>query len=363
MRVAIFTAACFALAGCAQYKVVGAFDDYNEIFVGDVQHNLLVGRAHIVAKGEVTGLVCEGDSHVTSINLSSNCRGQRGVAELSCSDGRKVKGDWEAESCTSGYGLGEDDRGNTFVFAFGASELAARYYVRRESEFAQRKPPLPGYEPKQARKEKGFATGTGFFVSTHGHLLTNFHVVEDAQELSVVTAGGDSYPASVLKMDPANDIALIKVDLPTPALKLGPVHEIRRGDAITALGYPLIELQGQEMKATFGRVNAVSGAAGDVRYFQIDAPIQPGNSGGPVLDEHGRVVGIATATASTIGVARAKGYLPQNVNYAVKVSYARPLLESEGVALLQPAIAATSPASPADLVEEAERAVVLVIAR
>lgn len=362
MRAATLAAACFALAGCAQYKVVGAFDDYNEIFVGDVQHNLLVGHAHIVAKGEVTGLVCEGESHVTSINFSPSCRGQRGEAELSCSDGRKVKGDWEAESCTTGYGLGEDDRGNTFVFAFGASEMAARHYVKREAKFAEKKPPLPGYEPKQARKEKGFATGTGFFVSERGHLLTNFHVVEDAQEISVVVPGGEIHRAAVLKMDPANDIALIKVNVPTPALKLGPAHEVRRGDSITALGYPLVELQGQEMKATFGRVNAVSGAAGDVRYFQIDAPIQPGNSGGPVLDEHGRVVGIATATASTIGVARAKGYLPQNVNYAVKASYARPLLEAEGVALLQPT-AGASVIAPADLVEQSERAVVLVIAK
>jgi hypothetical protein len=82
-----------------------------------------------------------------------------------------------------------------------------------------------------------------------------------------------------------------------------------------------------------------------------------------VLDARGRVIGIATATASTIGVARAKGYLPQNVNYAVKASYARPLLEGEGLALLQPASATGSPPSPADLVAQAERAVVLVIAK
>lgn len=357
----IAAATCVGLGGCAQYKVVGAFDDYNEIFVGDVQHNLLVGHAHIVAKGEVTGLTCEGDSYVTSINFSPACRGQRGEANLTCGDGRKVRGEWEAQSCTVGYGLGEDDRGNTFVFAFGASELEAKRYVRQESKFAEERPPLPGYEPKQAKKEKGFATGTGFFISERGHVLTNFHVVADSKELKVVTAEGKTLAASIVKLDPANDIALIRVDAPSPALHLGSAHEMRRGDSITALGYPLIELQGQEMKATFGRVNALSGAGGDVRYFQIDAPIQPGNSGGPVLDERGQVVGIATATASTIGVARAKGYLPQNVNYAVKASYARPLLESESLGLLQSAEATRM--TPADLVEKAEAAVVLVIAR
>lgn len=363
MRVFAAAMAALSLAGCAQYKVVGAFDDFNEVFIGDVDANLLIGGGTIRAKGEVTGLTCEGSAHLTYIPWHGACEGQRGEANLTCSDGRKIKGVYRAEACTFGTGMGEDDRGNTFVFAFGLDEIEARRYVRRELRFAENKPPLPGYEPKEAKKEKGFATGTGFFVSDRGHLLTNFHVIEEARELFVLLPDGRSLPAEALKADPANDIALIKVEAGGPALALGQAAGVRKGDEVTALGYPLIEIQGQEVKATFGRVNAVSGAGGDVRYFQIDAPIQPGNSGGPVLDAKGRVIGIATATASTIGVARAAGYLPQNVNYAVKASYALPLLEAEGVGLAAAAAAAAAPLSLADLVAQAERSVVLVVAK
>ena len=364
MRLLMLSATlALGLSGCAQYKVVGAFDDFNEVFVGDVDANLLLGGGTIKARGEVTGMTCEGSARLTYIPWHGACHGQRGKASLTCSDGRTIEGDYRAESCTTGTGLGEDDRGNTFVFAFGLDEASARRFVKREMKHAEKKPALPGYEPKEAKKEKGFATGTGFFVSERGHLVTNFHVVEEAKELAVAMPDGRVLAAKVLKTDEANDIALVKVEASTASLAIGETAGVRKGDGVTALGFPLIELQGQEMKATFGRVNAVSGAGGDVRYFQIDAPIQPGNSGGPVLDDKGRVIGIATATASTIGVARAKGYLPQNVNYAVKATYVRPLLEAEGIALLQSASIAKPPTSPADLVEQAERAVALVIAR
>src|SRR5690606_18101156 len=141
-------------------------------------------------------------------------------------------------ACTFGTGIGEDDRGNTFVFAFGLDEIEARRYIRRELKYAENKPPLPGYEPKEAKKEKGFATGTGFFVSDRGHLLTNFHVIEDARELLVMLPDGRSLPASVLKADPANDIALIKVEGGGPALAFGQAASVRKGDEVTALGYP-----------------------------------------------------------------------------------------------------------------------------
>ena len=353
-----------SLSACAQYKVVGAFEDHNEVFIGDVEANLLLGGGTIKARGEVTGMTCEGSAWLTYMPRHGSCDGQRGKATLTCSDGRVIDAVYRTETCTTGTGIGEDDRGNAFVFTFGLGDAEARRYVMRESKRAAMKPALPGYEPKEARKEKGFATGSGFFVSDRGHILTNFHVVEDAAELRVALADGAQLPARLIKADPANDIALIQIERPSQGLPLGPAHEIRKGDAVTALGYPLIEIQGQEMKATFGHVNAVSGAAGDVRFFQIDAPIQPGNSGGPILDDRGRVIGIATATASTIGVARAKGYLPQNVNYAVKASYARPLLEEEGLVAPQQAAAGTNATpSRAELVARAEGAVVLVIAR
>ena len=132
---------------------------------------------------------------------------------------------------------------------------------------------------------------------------------------------------------------------------------------VLVLGYPLIALQGQEQKATVGRINALSGFQGDVRYFQIDAPIQPGNSGGPLLNARGEVVGVVTATLDPVGTLRATGSLPQNVNYAVKADYMIPLLR----AALGDQWSLLSGVAPqremSEIVERAEGSVFLVIVR
>jgi len=87
------------------------------------------------------------------------------------------------------------------------------------------------------------------------------------------------------------------------------------------LGYPLITIQGQEQKATFGKVNALSGIQDDIRFLQIDVPIQPSNSGGPLIDRKVRVIGVTNATLDVLNTLKESGSLPQNVNYAVKSDY------------------------------------------
>ncbi|MDP6819526.1 MAG: serine protease, partial [Alphaproteobacteria bacterium] len=104
-----------------------------------------------------------------------------------------------------------------------------------------------------------------------------------------------------------------------------------RGEEVFTLGYPLISAQGQEQKATLGRINAVSGVNNDVRFYQVDTPIQPGNSGGPIINSHGEVVGVVTATLDEIATLRESGALGQNVNYAVKIAYIFPILNSSGL--------------------------------
>ncbi len=125
----------------------------------------------------------------------------------------------------------------------------------------------------------------------------------------------------------------------TSSLPVRPTTELRKGDDVIALGYPLVSIQGQEQKATFGRVNALSGATGDDRFLQIDAPIQPGNSGGPLLDAHGNVIGIVTATLNQLETFRAAGVVPQNVNYALRTSFLFDLLGDGGGSGLAPSSA------------------------
>lgn len=106
-------------------------------------------------------------------------------------------------------------------------------------------------------------------------------------------------------------------------------RRVKLGDRVKTIGYPNIDLQGLEPKFTTGEVNSLAGLRDDPRYFQVSMPIQPGNSGGPLVDERGNVVGIVTATLNPLAALRTSGSLPQNVNYAIKSAYALTLVESK----------------------------------
>jgi len=334
-RAVIAIAVVLFVASCtAKYPVVGSFDDYNEVFLGEVNADLMSGTSVIKVKGKNTGIQCSGGSRVTYIPASNYiagafmvpyCAGQRGIARLRCDDGRQIDADWTADSCTSGYGAGEDQHGARFQFAFGMSEDAARNRFESESLVASKKPEFPVYRPKETRKEIGFSTGTGFLVSGAGHIVTNFHVIEDAESVTVRRDGKD-IPATVLDVDEENDVALLKTEVSGAPLKVANAATSVAEDVMT-LGFPLVAIQGQAMKASFGRVNALSGIQDDPRFLQIDVPIQPGNSGGPLMNRNGEIIGIVTATLDQLVTLKETGALPQNVNYAVKASFLRPLLE------------------------------------
>ena len=326
---------CFVSACTTTYPVVGSIDNYNEVFLGEINHDLMAGKAFIEIEAKTTGIRCTGGSRVEYIPASNYiagaflipyCAGQKGSADLECNDGNFIKATWTAETCTKGYGYGHDKNGSRFQFAFGMSEKEALQKFESEGALAQSKPDLPGYRPKESRKEIGFSTGTGFLVTSDGYLLTNFHVVEDAKEIFILH-GGKQYTAIIVKSDPLHDVALLKTLLRGVPVTVPPYAQIAVAEEVMTLGYPLVKIQGQALKASFGRVNALSGIADDLRFIQIDVPIQPGNSGGPLINENGELVGIVTATLDQFVVLKESGTLPQNVNYAVKANYVLPLID------------------------------------
>src|SRR3989338_2540671 len=221
---------------------------------------------------------------------------------------------------------GKDNAGKTFAFTFGMDEKSAQDEIRKQLAKNEGKPNLPEYNPKETRKQIGFATGTGFIISEDGYLLTNFHVVEGSDKITVKLLSGAFVNVKIVMLDKANDLALLKIQsndkfkpLPISASSGSLV-----GEEVMTYGFPLIQLQGQAPKATFGRINAFSGIQDDIRFLQIDVPIQPGNSGGPLITTHGKVIGITTATLSGLKTLKESGALPQNVNYAVKMDYCLP---------------------------------------
>lgn len=168
-------------------------------------------------------------------------------------------------------------------------------------------------------------SGTGFALK-EGYVVTNYHVVEGAKVITIQGIKGNfntSYKAVIAGTDKNNDLALLKISdsLFTgfgtiPYSMSSNFSEV--GEEIYVLGYPLTSTMGDEIKLTTGIISSKTGFQGDVALYQISAPIQPGNSGGPLFDKKGNIVGIVSA----------KHAGAENVGYAIKASYLRNLIES-----------------------------------
>lgn len=170
------------------------------------------------------------------------------------------------------------------------------------------------------------SSGTGFPINSEGWILTNAHVVEKCDRIEVKGFGIASDP----RIDSTNDLALVKVDNTT--LKPIPFRKspVRLGEDIVAIGYPLAGLLSDSVKVTTGNVNALAGMRNDTRYIQISTPIQPGNSGGPVTDKAGKLLGITTASLSK-QFADEIGITAQNLNFAIRASVAELFLQSQNI--------------------------------
>ena len=176
-------------------------------------------------------------------------------------------------------------------------------------------------------------SGSGVAIGIQGEILTNSHVVENCAKITVQLSSNNSQTALLVARDQKNDLAVIRIDTaPASVTAFRDGTPIRAGDTVVALGYPLAGLLASSANLSVGNVSALAGLGDDYRYFQISAPVQPGNSGGPLLDASGHLVGIVTAKLNAANVARFTGDIPQNVNFAIKAEVARTFLDSKGIA-------------------------------
>ncbi len=166
--------------------------------------------------------------------------------------------------------------------------------------------------------------GSGVVVSEDGYILTNNHVIQDADEIRIITYTGDELDAEIIGTDPASDIAVLKVEASNiPAIRLGNSDNIRVGEMVLAIGSPL----GQQFAHTVskGIISASGRSALGLNayenYIQTDAAINPGNSGGPLINVDGELIGINTAIASRSGGS-------QGIGFAIPVNMARNVMEA-----------------------------------
>ena len=157
------------------------------------------------------------------------------------------------------------------------------------------------------------ATGTGWYVAPGGYLVTNAHVVEDCKMVTLKSGA----ELQILNMQPDEDLALLKGVTEVAPLVLRDGRSARLAEDVLIAGYPLGGILSSGINVTVGTVSALAGMGDDERRFQFTAPVQPGNSGGPVLDTSGHVIGVVVSKLNAMSIQDEIGDIPQNVNFGI----------------------------------------------
>jgi len=233
-------------------------------------------------------------------------------------------------------------------YALGVARGVIQGY-RNDGKTAE--PGRPATVDLPANNPRTTFSGTGFFLGTAGFVLTNQHVVARCQDATIRQFDGSVTSATILASDAANDLAILKsAAKPNSFARFRGGPDVRRGDDVVAVGFPMSDVLSSGGAVTNGTVSALSGPKDDSRLLQISVPIQPGNSGGPLLDQSGNVVGITSSGF--------RGEM-QDVNFAIKSSVARSFLETHSVSYEQ--APSTRTLSTSDIAEKAEKFAVKIV--
>jgi S1-C subfamily serine protease len=224
---------------------------------------------------------------------------QRSAAEAAAAQRRAVDANW----------FKDVSKGGTTKIIWGPHEVPLPDTPTPEA-------PRPPTRTPEIAGWQG-CTGTGFFVTDDGYFVTCEHVVRGAASFHIRSPSG-SLPARLIKKDRTIDVAVLKVDGAFRALPVAAQPLVNLGEAVFTIGFPNPVVQGVEPKLTRGEISSMSGIRDNPRYYQISVPVQPGNSGGALLDECGNAVGVVTSRLDDLATYQESGALPQNVNYAVK---------------------------------------------
>jgi S1-C subfamily serine protease len=207
--------------------------------------------------------------------------------------------------------------------------------INSAGDFAAPKPVVAKSDAPNSSKpaKTGGQTGTGFVISANGHIITNHHVIDGC--VGDITGNLSGEAATTLRLvssDQSNDLALLQ----GPAASFKTYAKIRdraihSGDSVVAIGYPYHGLLTSDFTVTTGIVSSLSGMLNDTRFLQISAAVQPGNSGGPLLDTSGEIVGMVAAKLNALKFARYTGTIPENINFAIKTGTIRDFLDNSVV--------------------------------
>jgi S1-C subfamily serine protease len=285
------------VSGCVESLYVEDMPPDQRAAAADVRlyENLGVPKSAYKTLGSVEGTSCQTTLYdaratlaeaLTKLRLKTAQLGGNGVIQYLCSS-----------------------RGPSFVPACSSSFTCAGTAIKFNTEIAER-PSLGG-------------SGTGFFINPQGDIVTNAHVTRGCSKVTV-RAGEKSGEGTVAYTDNRTDLALVRTGHPAEAfLKLRMAPAVQLGESVVTAGFPLGSILSSQIHVTDGSVSSLAGARDDTRMIQITAPIQRGNSGGPLVDAAGNLVGVNTAGFDAS--------VAQNVNFAVKTSLVATFLDSARV--------------------------------
>jgi S1-C subfamily serine protease len=177
------------------------------------------------------------------------------------------------------------------------------------------------------------SSGTGFFISKNGHIVSNFHVIEGCSEI-YLQYSGQRIRTALVATDKVNDLALLNAEIqPRYVFGVDPLNVYPLQEIVVA-GFPFGERISSSIKFTKGVVSALTGIGNNYSEMQIDAALQPGNSGGPIIDEFGNVIGVAVSKLDMKLILEDYGVIPENTNFGIKATVLRNLLDANRITYL-----------------------------
>ena len=237
---------------------------------------------------------------------------------------------------------------NQFNFSEERASIAVKKYkwqneraslVQQITSFSKKKnskiQPKRSQQKSDPNKLLPASSGSGFFISDHGYLITNNHVISDCLEIKLRKAG-ELINAKVIARDKFNDLALLKTNLTNQSTLPISLSNAALLQDIYVAGFPFGKSVSSSVKVTKGIVSSLSGLGDNFSNIQIDAAVQPGNSGGPIIDEYGNAVGVTVAKLDLINIVENYGVVPENTNFGIKATVVRSLLEANSIQLAPP---------------------------
>lgn len=185
---------------------------------------------------------------------------------------------------------------------------------------------------KSSEKPAATRTGAGVVIGEAGWVLTNQHVVDGCTNIGVTTPGRRLMRAKRQVEDRRNDLAVLKTEVRfVRVVEFRADAPLRSGENVVIAGFPLAGLLASETSVAFGQVSATAGLANDSTTFQLSAPIHKGNSGGPILDQSGRLVGVVSSKLNALKTAATVGDMAQNIGFGIKSEMVRLFLATQGI--------------------------------